>query len=271
MRSFFSRFGNETKMSVLKLIIDLFLLFTSEQCTQKSDVVFVVDSSGSIARSNFKKELQFVKEVASTFKMGPEQSQIAVISYSDRAQVDIRFGEYSNVNDFNSAVNRVKHQRQRTRIDKALDLANTMVFTPAGGARPDVAKVMVILTDGKQTVTSDSKTLDVAVRPLLEKNVTVFAVGVGKAIDINELLLLVGNNPENLFRAENFNELAKDSLRVAAQTCKKIKPPPGETRLSQWNSCFIIYRQLMDYDKCNLKLPKRNISAKSSIAFVAGS
>lgn len=188
-----------------------------------------MDSSGSIARSNFRKEKQFVKEVASTFKMGPDQSQIAVISYSDDAQIDIKFGEYSNVNDFNAAVDGVKHQRQRTRIDKALDLAATSLFTAKGGARPDVAKVMIILTDGKQTVTSDSKTLDVAVRPLQEMNVTIFAVGVGKAIDIGELLLLVGDNVDNLFRAQNFNELAKDSLRVASQTCKSIPPPIGET------------------------------------------
>ena len=208
-----------------------FFPFSSEQCSQKSDVVFIVDSSGSISKRNFKKELQFVKEVASTFKMGPNQSQIAVISYSDDAKVEIGFGEYSNVNDLNSAVDRVKHQRKRTRIDKALDLASKRLFTPAGGSRPNVAKVMVILTDGKQTVTSDSKTLDRAALPLQQKNVTVFAVGVGKAIDINELLLLVGGNGENLFRAENFDELAKDSLQLAAQTCKKIKPPPGEIKL----------------------------------------
>ena len=160
--------------------------------------------------------------------MGPEQSQIAVISYSKYAQVDIKFGEFSNVIDFNAAVDEVKHQRKRTRIDKALDLANTAVFTPSGGARPGVAKVMIILTDGKQTVTNDSKTLDVAVRPLLEKNVTVFAVGVGKAIDLMELLLLVGGNEDNLFRAENFDKLAQDSIKLASQTCKKIKPPKGK-------------------------------------------
>lgn len=162
--------------------------------------------------------------------MGPDQSQIAVISYSKHAQVDIKFGEFSNVIDFNAAVDRVKHQRKRTRIDKALDLANTVVFTPSGGARPGVAKVMIILTDGIQTVTNDSKTLDVAVRPLLEKNVTMFAVGVGKAIDLKELLLLVGGNEDNLFRAENFDKLAQDSIKLASQTCKKIKPPRGKIK-----------------------------------------
>lgn len=200
----------------------------SEQCTQKSDVAFVIDSSGSISRTNFQKEKDFVKEVASTFKMGPDQSQIAVISYSDDAQIDVKFGEYSNVNDFNAAVDSVKHQRRRTRIDLALDLAVSGLFTPEGGARPNVAKVMIILTDGKQTNMSGSKSLDVAVRPLQKINVTIFAVGVGNAIDINELLHLVGDNEENLFRARNFNELARDSLRLASRTCKRIKPPIGE-------------------------------------------
>lgn len=212
----------------------------SEQCTQKSDVAFVIDSSGSISRRNFQKEKEFVKEVASTFKMGPDQSQIAVISYSDEAQIDIKFGEYSNVNDFNAAVDSVKHQRQRTRIDLALDLAASSLFTLEGGSRPNVAKVMVILTDGKQTNMPGSKTLDIAVRPLQNINVTIFAVGVGNAIDINELLLLVGNNGENLFRAQNFNELAKDSLRLASQTCKRIRPPTGETTVYCYSISLVI-------------------------------
>ncbi|CAH3124523.1 unnamed protein product [Pocillopora meandrina] len=189
-----------------------------EQCTQKSDIVFVVDSSGSISRRNFKREKLFVEEVASTFKMGPDQSQIAVISYSESAQVDIKFGEYTNVNDFTAALGAVKHQRKRTRIDLALKLAAEKVFTAEGGARPNVTKVMVILTDGQQTETNDSTPLDEAVRPLLDMNVTIFAVGVGSAIDITELLELVGYKDENLFRAENFDQLARDSVKVATQT-----------------------------------------------------
>ena len=186
-----------------------------------------MDSSGSISKSNFRKEKDFVKEVASTFKLGPGQSQLAVMSYSDDAQIDIRFGEYSNTNDFNAAVDSVKHQRQRTRIDKALELAAKDLFR---SARPNVQKVMIILTDGRQTVTQDSLTLDVAVKPLQDMNVTIFAVGVGKAIDISELLLIVGpDRSDNVFRVQNFNQLVKDSVRVAAQTCKITKIPPGKS------------------------------------------
>jgi len=42
------------------------------------------------------------------------------------------------------------------------------------------------------------------------------------------LLHLVGDNAENLFRARNFNALARDSLRLASRICKTIKPPIGE-------------------------------------------
>lgn len=156
--------------------------------------------------------------------MGPDQSQIAVISYSESAQVDIKFGEYTNVNDFTAALGEVRHQRKRTRIDLALQLAAENVFTAEGGARPNVTKVMVILTDGQQTETNDSTPLDEAVRPLLDMNVTIFAVGVGSAIDITELLELVGYRDENLFRAENFDQLARDSVKVATQTCKQLQP-----------------------------------------------
>ena len=156
--------------------------------------------------------------------MGPDQSQIAVISYSESAQVDIKFGEYTNVNDFTAALGEVRHQRERTRIDLALKLAAEKVFTAEGGARPNVTKVMVILTDGQQTETNDSTPLDEAVRPLLDMNVTIFAVGVGSAIDITELLELVGYRDENLFRAENFDQLARDSVKVATQTCKQLQP-----------------------------------------------
>ena len=39
-----------------------------------------------------------------------------------------------------------------TRVDLAMDLAATQLFTPAGGDRPDATNVLIVLTDGKQHI-----------------------------------------------------------------------------------------------------------------------
>ena len=53
------------------------------------------------------------------------------------------------------AVDDISHDNGVTRIDLALREAQRNFFTAAKGARPNVAKIVIVLTDGKQT-TGDS-------------------------------------------------------------------------------------------------------------------
>lgn len=182
------------------------------------DVAFLVDASGSVGEPNYVKEKNFVKKVAKSFG-GPESgSQVAVITYSNDADLNIRFGQYKTTADLETAIDNLPYSRGRTRMDKALRLASTDLFASGGGSRDNVAKIVIILTDGTQTAAEDAIKLDVAAAGLRQLGVKVFAGGVGKGIKEEELRLMT-ETEEDLFVAEDFNSLAIKARTLAKSVC----------------------------------------------------
>ena len=69
-----------------------------------------MDESGSIQDNDFVKQKNFVADLANSFtNFGPNGMQMAVITYSTNADLDIRLNQYSNKNDFINAVKRIRH------------------------------------------------------------------------------------------------------------------------------------------------------------------
>ena len=70
----------------------------------RADVVFVVDSSGSIKISNFKKVRSFVAKVVDAFDISSDKVRVGLIEFSDDAYVEFDLEEYSNTVDIKAAV-----------------------------------------------------------------------------------------------------------------------------------------------------------------------
>ena len=114
-------------------------------CEAVADVAFLVDSSGSIGRRNWVKMLDFLKDMVRAFNVGPDKTHIAVIAYSTKAKVELKFntltGSAITEEGYNTLISKIRFQRGFTFIDQALILAETDVFTPAGGMRREVPQV----------------------------------------------------------------------------------------------------------------------------------
>ena len=54
-----------------------------------------MDSSGSVGRLNFVKQLNFVTAVVEELEIGPEQTQIAMTSFSTRARTAFYLNSYA--------------------------------------------------------------------------------------------------------------------------------------------------------------------------------
>lgn len=105
---------------------------------------FLVDSSGSISRNNWDKMKNFVSQTISQVMKDSDGNRFAAVVYSTDADLVFDFkklGEGATHSDFDSLVQKMKHLRGFTFIDKALKLASEEVFTAGGGMRQDVAKV----------------------------------------------------------------------------------------------------------------------------------
>lgn len=109
------------------------------------DLAFLIDSSGSITRGNWKLLKAFIKDAIDAFDVSPKGTHIASVSYSTRAVVDYRFntliGDKLNGPGLHKLVDRIRHQRGFTYIDRALALANKEIFSDKGGMRQAVKKV----------------------------------------------------------------------------------------------------------------------------------
>lgn len=88
-------------------------------------------------------------------------------------------------------------------------------------ARPNVRKVLVLLTDGRQTQDPDVVALDVASKPLKDMGVKIYAVGVGHKIDKNELEQ-IASKPSDVFTVDSFTALLGESQTIAAKACGDV-------------------------------------------------
>ena len=206
--------------NVMLCYIDVSILFFPVvKCSEEADLAFVVDTSGSINEENFKKQKDFVKALASSFDPSSTEHQLGLISYSTNAQMEVSFKNKTNRKQFEEAVDRVLHIKGRTRLDKALKLASAQLFTASGGTRPDKRKIMIILTDGRQSQDPDTVALQDAILPLKELGVKIYAVAIGSEVDLDELHQMT-DSKEEVFPVSDFADLANMANDIALKSCR---------------------------------------------------
>ncbi len=135
--------------------------------------------------------------------------------FSNSASVQIRFRDHTNINTFKQAVDRLRHERGFTRIDKAIEVATKEVFP---FARKDVHQIAFVITDGEQTQAPDAKELKAVSEPLRKAGVQVIALGIGSGVNPDELRLLVEKD-EDVLIAKTFQDLLDRVGGLIKPTC----------------------------------------------------
>ncbi|KAK3741437.1 hypothetical protein QZH41_014380, partial [Actinostola sp. cb2023] len=197
-------------------------------CTVTVDAAFLVDSSGSVGRSNWARLLRFVSQVIAKLNVGPTKSHIALVRYSSNAEVDIYFntlrGSAITSARYGSIITRLRWQRGFTFIDKALTMANEQVFLTSRGMRANVKKVAFMITDGKQTRDRGRYTpLKTASGRLQAKGVRVYSMAIGSRIS-NDELKAVASKPEYIFKALSFRKLQSEINKIVRSLCEGKRP-----------------------------------------------
>ncbi|XP_059807983.1 von Willebrand factor A domain-containing protein 1 [Hypanus sabinus] len=139
------------------------------------DLLFVMDSSGSILPYEYTGLKEFVADLLKPFTIGPEDVQISFVQVSDDPVVEFPFGKYTSITATQWAILNMKQKLGDTNTGKALAHAQDTMFTQKGGARPDVPKVLVWLTDG-----ASSDDISQPIKFLKDQGVTVFIVSIGR-------------------------------------------------------------------------------------------
>ena len=117
------------------------------------DIAIIMDSSRTVGWNNFETLKVALAKFTDYFDVSEEGTHFGLISFKQDPVLDFDFANSSFYNPLllkQKIVDR-KYDPGLTRMDKALTLANTKLFTDRGGARKDVPKFLIVVTNGKSS------------------------------------------------------------------------------------------------------------------------
>ena len=179
---------------------------THAECKKRgSDVIFVLDASGSIKDYNFERMKAFVVNVTNQFTIGPQHTRVGVIVFSTNAKVAFSLDTYDTADGVISHTEGIEYSGGWTDTASALNL----LVSELSNGRLEVPRIAIVLTDGKST----NKTATVlATQNVHENNINAYAVGIGDGINQKELEEIAGSTG-NVKNIEGFDITELQSLQ----------------------------------------------------------
>lgn len=116
----------------------------------EGDVLFLVDSSGSVTSYEHARMLSFLSELLLPFSLGKDQVRVGLLQVGTRPRLEFGFSKYSTQSDLQATLKTIRPLRGDTNTVEALKMAKERVLRPGmpGGAREGLPRVLVWLTDG---------------------------------------------------------------------------------------------------------------------------
>ncbi|KAI4553692.1 hypothetical protein MJT46_015872 [Ovis ammon polii x Ovis aries] len=165
-------------------------------CTRlyAADIVFLLDGSSSIGRSNFREVRGFLEGLVLPFSgaAGAQGVRFAAVQYSDDPRTEFDLDALGSGGDVIRAIRELSYKGGNTRTGAAILHVADRVFLPQL-ARPGVPKVCILITDGKS-----QDMVDTAAQRLKGQGVKLFAVGIKNA-DPEELKRIASQPTSDFF------------------------------------------------------------------------
>ena len=166
---------------------------TTSSSSQKLDLVFILDSSGSVGSDDFQSMLRSIETIVSseTLRIGPDDTRVAIIRFSTDANLLFNLSRYSDLDSLIQGISEVNFIGGGTNTQSALRLLRESAANGDLGLRDSTSAVpiAIVITDGRSGLPAQEAEL-----LHTSTNFDVFAVGVGSNIDVQELMLIAGSD-----------------------------------------------------------------------------
>jgi uncharacterized protein YegL len=225
---------------------------TPGSCKVALDLVILLDASGSIddptyggvANTFSGKILPFIKQLVSSFVIGPNDTRIAVVTFSSEVVINFYLNTFNNVKDMTASIDSIYYLSGGTQTSKGVDAVANYVFTEAKGMRPlssGVSRVMMVITDGQANDGYQPKAAATALRNNL--NVNVFSIGVGAGINVPELVDMASSpSATHVYTLKSFAIINQLIGQMSTVTCgEPAILTPGDTSTVSISGCEIKY------------------------------
>ncbi|KHJ44769.1 EGF-like domain protein [Trichuris suis] len=216
--------------------------------SQPTDLMFLLDGSGSIGSSVFRDEiLRFLRDFISLFNISSNKTRVAIIQFSDQIRHELDFAQSTSITEVEESLNEIHYLTGLTKTGNAIHDMLEVGFSTKRGARPlgsGVHRVAVVITDGRSQ--------DVVTFSAVEARrnaVLVFAIGVTDHVSEAELIEIAGAK-ERVFMVKDFTGL---DVRLRSLIQKAACPPVTE-EWSRTSQCSVDEPNACDASKneiCN--------------------
>ncbi|TWW56314.1 von Willebrand factor A domain-containing protein 1 [Takifugu flavidus] len=116
----------------------------------EGDVLFLLDSSGSVSSYEHSRMLTFLSELLQPFSLGEGQVRVGLLQVGSQPRLEFGFDTHGTQSGLQESLRNTKPLRGDTKTVEALKIAKERVLRPGvpGGAREGLPRVLVWLTDG---------------------------------------------------------------------------------------------------------------------------
>ncbi|XP_062456916.1 integrin alpha-X-like [Rhea pennata] len=175
-----------------------------------SDIVFLVDGSGSVAPDDFERMKTFIIEVMSRFQ--GSDSRFALVQFSHSSVIHFDFAAYGRFSRrrWEREVRGVQQLGESTRTASGIRRVVRELFGAGHGARRGTRRILIVVTDGQKY--GDNLNYADVIPEADRAGVVRYAIGVGSAFSQRNAvaeLHAIASAPaeEHVFRVDNFNAL----------------------------------------------------------------
>ncbi|XP_026041636.1 matrilin-2 isoform X3 [Astatotilapia calliptera] len=215
------------------------------------DLVFVIDGSKSLGPNNFELVKQFVNSIVDSLDISKMGTHVGLLQYSTKVRTEFTLGQYSTAQHIKSAVNRMQYMGRGSMTGSALRHMFESSFSTKEGGRFNIPRVSIVFTDGRSQD-------DVSEWATKAKNsgITIYALGVGKAIE--QELREIASEPDekHLYYAEDFEKMAEITKKLKSRICAD---KPSDENMCQCENMIMFQNQVTE----KLKSLVQNIAAMS--------
>lgn len=178
-RSGLSKLENSVTKSKVDLLNGVFKQSIDKLKTKhkKLDIVFLIDSSSSVGKSNFQSELKFVRKLLSDFMVSYEYTRTAVVTFSSMGKIVRHVDQISEPSPMNDKCSLLNYDLNAIQFDGggtftygALREAQDIFRF----ARRASKKLIFLVTDGFSNGPSPISIAD----DLKQQNITIYTIGI---------------------------------------------------------------------------------------------
>ncbi|KRX77097.1 Transmembrane matrix receptor MUP-4 [Trichinella sp. T6] len=197
----------------------------------KTDLIFLIDSSTSVERRNFTKLTHLIGSTVGLLNIGPDDTRVGIVQFTGHPKAEFDLAHYSNRTSLIDRIGNLKHITGVTHLGQAIQHVADKEFIPSKGERPNVANVLAILSDGLSQDDVSQPSMVARAR-----NIEPIIVAIGKFISKEQLLQVTGGRRDRIlrFRETNSSDEAARNLhhliqKTVVERCSDASTTTGES------------------------------------------